>query len=464
MKKRDTVLILGVASIILLFTFQVFMVRGIWKQKDELFTLRYTLHSQEAMGFISRRSPTDGFDTVRLLLGKYSAEANKKLLMAKDQKDKDIMKKEIYEYVNSLLNHEQDLSGLLSSYFERRGFDKNFKHSVVINNLEMINKDTVVIYQSQEFASRRLQGRTGRGTPPEISKVKILVNMFRIENDNCRLFFEYYIDFSDKQQQILKETLVWLGLSMFSILVVIIIFMVTYRNLVEEKRLSNLKTDFINNMTHELKTPLSTITVAGKTLEMPQIRSNEQKILETAKMIGKQSVHLNQLINMILEISMWERTQFQLDKKKVDIEELMNDVVDSFKSGGGHGATIIQKYNLKGTQVDIDAVYFTTLINNLLSNAVKYSDKVPVIEVEGLTAEDRISIKITDNGIGIGKTDQKHIFDKFYRASTGNIHKYKGLGLGLYYVRKIAEAHGGDVSVSSRPGKGSSFTVTLPIS
>ena len=87
-----------------------------------------------------------------------------------------------------------------------------------------------------------------------------------------------------------------------------------------------------------------------------------------------------------------------------------------------------------------------------------------MIEVEGFTTEDKISIKITDNGIGIGKTDQKHIFDKFYRASTGNIHKYKGLGLGLYYVKKIAEAHGGDVSVSSRPGKGSSFTVTLPIS
>lgn len=464
MKKRDTVLILGIASIIMLVTVQVFMVRGIWKQKDELFSLRYTLRSQEAMGFISRRSPTDGFDTVRLLLGKYSEEANKKLLQAKDQQEKDVLKKEIYEYVSSLLNHEQDLSGLLSSYFERRGFDKNFKHSVVINNLEMINKDTIVIYQSQGFANRRIQGRTGRGAPPEISKAKILVNMFRIENDNCRIFFEYYIDFSDKQRQILKETLVWLGLSVFSILVVIIIFMVTYRNLVEEKRLSNLKTDFINNMTHELKTPLSTITVAGKTLEMPQIRSNEQKILETAKMIGKQSIHLNQLINMILEISMWERTQFQLDKKKVDIEELMNDVVDSFKSGGGNGATIIQKYNLNGTQADVDAVYFTTLINNLLSNAVKYSDKVPVIEVEGFTTEDRLAIRITDNGIGIGKNDQKHIFDKFYRASTGNIHKYKGLGLGLYYVKKIAEAHGGDVSVSSRPGKGSSFTITLPIS
>jgi two-component system phosphate regulon sensor histidine kinase PhoR len=107
-------------------------------------------------------------------------------------------------------------------------------------------------------------------------------------------------------------------------------------------------------------------------------------------------------------------------------------------------------------------VYFTTLINNLLSNAVKYSDKVPVIEIEGTSTDENVSISISDNGIGIGKNDQKHIFDKFYRASTGNIHKFKGLGLGLYYVRKIAEAHGGDVNVSSKPGKGSIFTITLP--
>ena len=219
-------------------------------------------------------------------------------------------------------------------------------------------------------------------------------------------------------------------MAILSILIVVIIFMITYRNLMEERRLSNLKTDFINNMTHELKTPLSTITVAGKTLEMPQIRSDDAKILETAKLIGKQSVHLNQLINMILEISMWERTQFQLDKKIVKIEEIMNDVVDSFKSGGGNNASINQKYNFKGAEIDLDVVYFTTLMNNLLSNAVKYSDKEPVIDIEGFTEDNNICIKVADNGIGINKIDQKHIFDKFYRASTGNIHKFKGLGTG----------------------------------
>ena len=140
----------------------------------------------------------------------------------------------------------------------------------------------------------------------------------------------------------------------------------------------------------------------------------------------------------------------------------MNDVVDSFKSGGGNSVSITQKYNFKGAEIDLDVVYFTTLINNLLSNAVKYSDKDPVIDIEGFTQDNNVCIKVADNGIGINRIDQKHVFDKFYRASTGNIHKFKGLGLGLYYVKKIAEAHGGDVTVSSRPGKGSTFIVTLP--
>ena len=140
----------------------------------------------------------------------------------------------------------------------------------------------------------------------------------------------------------------------------------------------------------------------------------------------------------------------------------MNDVIDAFRSGCGNCAAINRKYSFNDTKVDLDIVYFTTMINNLLSNAVKYSDKPPEITIEGFASNGNATISIADNGIGISRNDQKHIFDKFYRASTGNIHKFKGLGLGLYYVKKIAEAHGGDVSVSSKPGKGSTFTITLP--
>jgi signal transduction histidine kinase len=462
MNKKNTILLPGIISIIILIAVQVFIIRGVWKQKDEMFTLRYTMLSQEAIGFINRRLPTDGFDTVRLLLRDYSEKINNELHAIKDEKDLSAKKKEILDYFTGVVNKEQDLSGLLSSYFEKRGFDKNFNFRVEIQDLEMISNDTIVVYQSRGFINRRSPESGERTSPSEITRTSVLVKRPILEDNNYRFLFDYYIDFSDKQKMILQETSASLVMSTLSIIVVVLIFMITYRNLMEEKRLSNLKTDFINNMTHELKTPLSTITVAGKTLEMEQIRTNEGKILETAKLIGKQSVHLNQLINMILEISMWERTQFQLDKKTIGIDELMNDIIESFKTGCGNCALINQKYDFKGVIVDLDIIYFTTLINNLLSNAVKYSDEEPVIDIEGFTTDKNICLRVTDNGIGINKSDQKHIFDKFYRASTGNIHKFKGLGLGLYYVKNIAEAHGGDVSVSSKPGKGSTFTVTIP--
>ncbi len=114
----------------------------------------------------------------------------------------------------------------------------------------------------------------------------------------------------------------------------------------------------------------------------------------------------------------------------------MNEIVGSFKSGCGNCASLTQKYNFNGVKADLDTVYFTTLMNNLLSNAVKYSDKDPVIDIEGFTEDNKICIKVADNGIGISKNDQKHVFDKFYRASTGNIHKYKGLGLGSLLCKK----------------------------
>ncbi len=464
MKKRNTILLLGITSMVILISVQVIIVVGVWQQKDELFNLRYRVFSQDALANMYRRMSTDGFDTARYLINRNSEQFVKEISEIKGDSALSAKKKDIFDFVSKVLYQEQDLSEYLSNYFGRQGIEKNFNYKIVINRFELIDNDKrIPIYISEEFANRR-PPQPGTTPSPRMKRTtsEILVKGDRSESNYYRLDFEYFIDFSDKKEVILKETSASLGMSTLSILIVGIMFIITFRNLMEEKRLSNLKTDFINNMTHELKTPLSTITVAGKTLLMEQIRTDESKVIETAKLIGKQSIHLNQLINMILEISMWERTQFQLDKKTVSIEEFMNDIVDSFKTGCGNYASLSQKYNFNGANVNLDTVYFTTLINNLLSNAVKYSDKEPVIDIEGFTENNNVYIKVADNGIGISKTDQKHIFDKFYRASTGNIHKYKGLGLGLYYVKRIAEAHGGDVTVSSKPGKGSIFTVTIP--
>lgn len=467
MKKRNTILIPGVISIIILISVQIIIISGVWKQKDEMFNLRYRLYSQDAMDSMERRWGTDGFDTARYLINSYSEYAVGKLAALTDDSTAAEMKRDVYDFVLKVLEQEQDLSDFLSFHFARQGVEKDFNHKIVINYLELLGPDIrIPIYTSEDFLKRR---PPVPGQEPENQNKKtrpsseILIKGYRSEDNLYRLDFDYFIDFSDKQRVILRETSASLIMSILSILVVVALFLTTYRNLMEEKRLSDLKTDFINNMTHELKTPLSTITVAGKTLEIPQIRANDLKILETARLIGKQSVHLNQLINMILEISMWERTQFQIDKKNVNIGELLTDIIDSFRTGCRDCAEVMSKIELNDIIADVDVVYFTTLINNLLSNAVKYSERDPVIKVDGFVENNLIMIRVADNGIGINRNDQKHIFDKFYRASTGNIHKFKGLGLGLYYVKKIANAHGGDVTVSSKPGKGSIFTISIPL-
>lgn len=474
MKKRNTILVLGITAILFLIIAQIIIIRGILRQNYEMLDLRYRLLSQEAVATLRRQSSIDVYDTVRFILDNYSENIITELPLIKDKQKIEEKKQEILEYFTMVLNQEQDMSGYLSSYFERMGVDKDFNHRIEIRNLEITGADTLTVVENELFLRRRppeqrVQGAgPGAGMMPAIpepsdTKTSNILVERRILVDNYYfLFFEYYIDFSDKRKVVLQASSASLAMSLISLLIVVTIFIITYKNLLEERRLSNLKTDFINNMTHELKTPLATITVAGKTLEMERIRSDDSKVLETAKLIGKQSVHLNQLINMILEISMWERTEFQLDKKKVKIEEVLNDIVGSFRVGPGNSASLNQKNELNGAEADIDLIYFTTMINNLLANAVKYSDKEPEINVEGYARDNNIYIKVADNGIGISKADQKRVFDKFYRASSGNIHKYKGLGLGLYYVKKIANAHGGDVSVTSKPGKGSIFTVTIP--
>jgi signal transduction histidine kinase len=464
MKNKNTILLFGTGSIIILISVQIFLIGNVWKQKDEMFDLRYKTLSQDVITKLSKLNTNAGFDTALILINNYAEEVMRKEIFPFINENKlQSLKKQVLNDVTKILTLEQDLSGILSSYFENQGYEKAFNFKIDINLLQLIDFDTKIdVYTNPDLIIAQKAKEAHIKLLPQKLKSRILVNSYVAEENYFKLQFDYYIDFKDKQLVVLKETSASLAMSGLTIIVVVMLFMYTYRNLMEERRLSNLKTDFINNMTHELKTPLSTITVAGKTLEMEQIRNNDAKILETAKLIGKQSVHLNQLINLILEISMWERTQFQLDKKTVEVDGLLKDIVDSFKSGCSNCEKIFQKYDLEGIKANLDVVYFTTMINNLLSNAVKYSDKEPEISIEGTRDKEHIYIKVSDNGIGITRQDQKHIFDKFYRVSHGNIHKFKGLGLGLYYVKRIAESHGGDVSVDSKPGKGSIFTVTLP--
>ena len=443
----------GIISIIVLVSVQAYIIGQIWIQKDELFRMRYSRLSAEALDYYENENRTNGLDTAFAYIEFYSSIILRSdFYRNADPTELDTAKSIIAADITEMLTEREYLSELLTKYFSSHNSGGELTISFIINYFDLIDINTTQpIYVNDDYLNSRSD------------KSKIFVSRFINEDNHHRISFDFYIDIAGKRATILKEMLVSLGLSVLSIIVVVTIFMLAYRNLMKERRLSELKTDFINNMTHELKTPLSTITVASKTLELEKVITDRHRIVETARLIGKQSVNLNQLINLILEISIWERTEFEPEMTLVAVGPILTDIVESFSAGHSDTAKIESDISLAGISIRADVTYFTTMINNLLSNAAKYSPDEPVIRIKAWSRDGTVIITVSDNGIGIGKIHQKYVFDKFYRVATGDIHKTKGLGLGLYYVNRIASAHGGRVDLESQPGKGSTFTVTLPI-
>jgi signal transduction histidine kinase len=286
---------------------------------------------------------------------------------------------------------------------------------------------------------------------------------YRTVGNNYNCDFEFFIDFKEMKNLVFRQ-ITGVGILMLVSLIIIgLISIMTVRNMLEERRLSLLKTDFINNMTHELKTPLSTISIAARTLKNENVLADKEKIKGTVRVIDRQNKNLSKQINHLLEVSMWERRQFELEKTWVKLRPLLIDLIESFRMECNDLHVTITDDCKMPDDIEIfaDETQIGTAIHNLLANAVKYNDKDPVIHISCKVA-DQIVIKITDNGIGISKENAKHVFEKFYRVHTGNIHKVKGLGLGLFYVKQIIEAHKGIISLSSKSGKGSEFIIKLP--
>ncbi len=273
------------------------------------------------------------------------------------------------------------------------------------------------------------------------------------------LFLSIYED----KNAIIKEMLWMIIASVVFTTIIVLAFFVTLRTLFNQKKLSEIKSDFINNMTHELKTPLATISLAIDALTNEKVIHDTDKIKIYSSMIKEENKRMNKQVEKILQAARLEKEEIKLNIQQLDTHQIISKVADNMtlqiqeKQG-----TLTLKLNATNPVVDADEVHFSNIIFNLLDNAMKYSKDAPHIEVQTLnTGNGMLSIKIKDNGIGMDKETQSRIFEKFYRAHTGNIHNVKGFGLGLSYVKAIVDAHGGKIKVESAPGKGSTFTLIM---
>jgi two-component system phosphate regulon sensor histidine kinase PhoR len=254
--------------------------------------------------------------------------------------------------------------------------------------------------------------------------------------------------------------------SIFFTCIIISAFGLTIRTMFRQKNLSEIKSDFINNMTHELKTPLATISLAIDALVNEKVIHDTDKIRYYSSMIKDENKRMNKQVEKILQAARLERQEIKLNLQELNAHDIIRKTTDNLalqiqeKNG-----SITLNLNAAKHIIEADEVHFSNIIFNLLDNAIKYSrDNTPIhIDVDtSVGTGGMLAIKIKDNGIGMSKETQNRVFEKFYRAHTGNLHNVKGFGLGLSYVKAIAEAHGGKVKVESSLGKGSTFTLSLP--
>ncbi len=359
--------------------------------------------------------------------------------------DKENLKDIFYEKIrNTPINarvNSNELQDKLQHQFRNRSIETPFKFAIYDNNM-------LTSVKSGYFKIKK--------------GFSYFIPLFTKQDGSFQ--YKLYVNFPQKGKYIFSSIAKNLILSIVFILTIIGVFATTLYQLKKQKQISAIKTDFINNMTHEFKTPIATINLALDAIKNPKIIGNQDKILNYVRMIREENKRMHAQVETVLRISKLDNNQLDMSKEVLDIHEVLEDAIS-------HVTLLIEdkkgSLNLKLEAIQTEMIgnpfHITNIFVNILDNAVKYSKENPRIDVVTENSLNHILIHIIDQGLGMSKTAQKHAFDKFYREETGNIHNVKGHGLGLSYVKKIVDLHQGNISVTSEKGKGSRFTVKFPI-
>ena len=276
--------------------------------------------------------------------------------------------------------------------------------------------------------------------------------------------YQLLVSFPEKKKFLFSELIGITTLSTIFTLIIIIAYSSALSQLIKQRQISEIKTDFINNMTHEFKTPIATINLALDAIKNPKIIDDKDKVFRYLQMIRDENKRMHAQVENVLRISKLEKRELDIDKEAFDINEIIEVAIDHVNLILEDRSGIINLHlDAKRTTVLLNDVHFTNVIVNILDNAIKYSPDNPVIDIFTENIKDLLFIKISDKGLGLNKNALNRIFEKFYREHTGDLHNVKGHGLGLAYVKRIVEDHNGQISVESEKGKGSTFIIKLPV-
>lgn len=318
------------------------------------------------------------------------------------------------------------------------------------------------IYADFEFAiNNPLTGRLEQKTMMTGHGEEIPTTFRFPEGSNPESFY-FAVHFPDRSSYFHSRLSVWY-LFTGLLLVVIVFFGYTLSVIIRQRQLSQIQKDFINNLTHELKTPISSIALSANVIADEKILENPKRLFEYARIIQEQNNRMSKNVEKVLNLASLEKNKLHLNHEKIELNEFLEEVTENFKhTDAGKKGTVSLTPSQESLFLIADKFHFTNLLSNILENSVKYCEKQPQIRIDIQKQKKFLQIQFTDNGIGISKKYRKKIFNRFYRVPTGNVHNVKGFGLGLDYVRKIVKAHKWKIKVDENPAGGSIFTLIIP--
>jgi len=387
--------------------------------------------------------------------GKYTIEETSRYLQEKFRQNfsrsKTILDQAVFRLLKGVENKEiserinfDELNGILGTILNNNGVSLPYYYTIV-------DKQGKLIYRYQNNIP----------IEDDVDHDNVYTQkMFPFEELSNETYLQ--VIFPKKQNYILSSMNLLLP-SVALMLLILTIFILAIIIIFRQKQLNNMKNDFVNNMTHELKTPISTISLASQMLQDPGVGKTPETLKYISNVIRDETKRLSFQVEKVLQMAVFEREKSPLKFHEMHINGLISDIVGNFSlKVTSKGGQISSRLNALNDYALIDEVHFTNVIFNLMDNALKYCDKALLLNIETWNEKDHLLISIEDNGIGISKDDQKRIFEKFYRVSTGNLHNVKGFGLGLAYVKKIVDEHKGTIKVESELNIGTKFTIIIP--
>lgn len=387
--------------------------------------------------FIVTLGPDEEVVTLNTLRN-YASAISERTLLVENILDKMIRTPPVLEQrINPV-----DLYYIIRNKLQQNGLSQNFEFAVR-------DKNDKIVFRSAGFPE----------SPDGKNFYESILFPHDIQAENNRLVL-YFPD----EDKFIHRALGLIGYSSEGlILFFFLLFAFTLYIIFKQKRLSDIKTDFVNNMTHELKTPISTISLASQMLRDETISTEAKNLNHISRVIGDETKRLGVQVEKVLQMAVFDRGKLQMNLKSIDIHELLEHVISNFtlqvKNKEGR---ITTSFEAKDPEIIGDEVHLVNLFSNLVDNAIKYTPDAPLIQIATDNHNHGVVVSVKDNGIGIAREDQKKIFDRFYRIPTGNVHNVKGFGLGLSYVQKVVEAHHGKINLESQPGQGTRFIIYLP--